>query len=171
MGVAKATALAAALFGSMMFGAWVGPYVSDHAQAFGNGDIHLAAPSSPSAQPSPKKPDLKLRLDRLRHAAHDAPPATVTFGSPELLKRLKPLLRDGADMDVVAAGFPNAEDLAAVIHAARNTKVPFMVLKHAVVDEGRTLAAAIHAVKPTADASLEADLARSEARADLASLK
>jgi hypothetical protein len=33
------------------------------------------------------------------------------------------------------------------------------------------LPAAIHAVKPTANASLEADLARSEARADLAAIK
>jgi hypothetical protein len=35
------------------------------------------------------------------------------------------------------------------------------------VDERQTLATAIHTVKPTANASLEADLARSEARADL----
>jgi hypothetical protein len=39
------------------------------------------------------------------------------------------------------------------------------------VNEGKTLADAIQTVKPTANTSLEADLARSEARADLAAIK
>jgi hypothetical protein len=74
-------------------------------------------------------------------------------------------------MDAVSEGFRNAEDFAATVHASKNTRVPFMVLKHEVVYEGKTLVAAIRAVKPAADASLEADLARSEARSDLATLK
>jgi hypothetical protein len=172
MGVAKATALGAAIFGSIMFGAWVGPHLTDHAQAFGSADIQLAAPpSQPSDEPSPKKSEPTMRLERLRNAFHAATAAAVPLESPDLFKRLKPLLRERAEMDVVVAGFSSAEDLAATIHAARNIKVPFMVLKHAVVDEKQTLAAAIHVAKPAADASLEADLARSEARADLAAIK
>ena len=175
MGPAKASALAAALFGSMMFGAWVGPYFTDRAQAFGAGDIHLISrPFEAPAPPAPKGPEPKTHTDRAHPAAVPSASAQTTkipLDDPKLVKRLKPMLTDGADMDVVTSGFRNSEDLAATVHAARNTKVPFMVLKHEVVDEGRTLSAAIHDVKPTADASLEADLARSEARADLASIR
>jgi len=63
------------------------------------------------------------------------------------------------------------EDFAATVHASRNIRVPFTLLKHEVVDEGKTLADAIQTVKPTANTSLEADLARSEARADLTAIK
>ena len=73
-------------------------------------------------------------------------------------------------MTLVAEGFDNAEDFAATVHASKNTSVPFMVLKHHVVDEGKSLKSAIQAAKPEADASFEADLARSEAKSDLAAL-
>jgi hypothetical protein len=175
MGAVKASAFAAALFGSMVFGAWIGPYLADRAQAFGDGDIQLTSGPAPVPTPSaPKKPEPKTHAERPHVAAVPLPSARMTKPSLDdrkLARRLKPMLTDGADMDVVASGFRNSEDLAATVHAARNTKVPFMVLKHEIVDEGRTLAAAIHIVKPSADASLEADLARSEARADLASIR
>jgi hypothetical protein len=50
-------------------------------------------------------------------------------------------------------------------------KVPFAVLKHLVVDEGKTLTDAIRAVRPGVDASMAADLARSEARGDMSAVK
>jgi hypothetical protein len=88
---------------------------------------------------------------------------TMPLGMSQAVKRL----RGGVTRDFVAEGFQTAEDFAATVHASRNIRVPFTALKHQVVDERQTLATAIHAVKPTANASLEADLARSEARADL----
>ncbi len=88
---------------------------------------------------------------------------TTPLGMSQAVKRL----RGGVARDSVAEGFQTAEDFAATVHASRNIRVPFTALKHQVVDERQTLATAIHAVKPTANASLEADLARSEARADL----
>ena len=101
------------------------------------------------------------------------PRAEVTSpaSTSQLVKRLKPFLNDRAEMRTVSAGFQSAEDFAATVHASRNIRVPFTVLKQQVVDEGKSLVAAIQAVKPWADASLEADLARSEARADLTAIR
>jgi hypothetical protein len=89
----------------------------------------------------------------------------------EAFKQLRPFLNKTVRTDGMAQGFDTPEDFAATVHAARNIRVSFAELKHQVVDEGKSLPAAIHAVKPTANASLEADLARSEARADLAAIR
>jgi hypothetical protein len=89
----------------------------------------------------------------------------------QAVKRLGPLVNDGAPADQIAVGFHTTEDFAATVHASRNIRVPFTVLKRQVVDAQKPLAAAIQTVKPTAHASLEADLARSEARADLAAIE
>jgi hypothetical protein len=107
-----------------------------------------------------------IRSD-VRTRAESRPPLTTA----DAVKHFRPFLNGSVASDDVAAGFQSAEDLVATLHASRNIRVPFMVLKHQVVDEGKPLAAAIQAVKPTANASLEADLARSEARADLAAIK
>jgi hypothetical protein len=88
-----------------------------------------------------------------------------------LVQRLKPLLSERSDLDAAASGFQTAEDFAAAVHAARNLKVPFPVLKHLVIDQEKTLAEAIRAVSPNVDASLAADLARSEARGDISAIK
>jgi hypothetical protein len=89
---------------------------------------------------------------------------------PRLHARLKPVLNRGARMDVAAEGFRSAEEFAAVAHAARNTNVPFMVLKHHVVAEGRTLADAIHDAKPEVDAPAEAARAEAAAKSDIAAV-
>jgi len=89
----------------------------------------------------------------------------------QAVKQLRPLLHETVRTDGMAQGFETPEDFAATVHAARNIRVPFAQLKHQIVDEGKSLPAAIHTVKPTANASLEADLARSEARADLAAIQ
>jgi hypothetical protein len=141
MPVRKATAVTAAIFGITMLGAWIAPRATDDAQAFGARDVS------------------------------QLPSATLLEPTHQLRSRLKPLLSEAAEVESVADGFQTAEDFAATVHAAKNIKVRFFVLKYQVVDEGKALAAAIHTVKPAADASLEADLARSEARADLSAIK
>jgi hypothetical protein len=73
-------------------------------------------------------------------------------------------------MEVAAEGFESAEQFATVAHAARNTDVPFMVLKHRVLNEGRTLADAIHEAKPDLDAKAEVDRAQIAARSDVAAI-
>jgi hypothetical protein len=73
-------------------------------------------------------------------------------------------------MEVAAEGFRSAEEFATVAHAARNTDVPFMVLKHRVLIDGRTLADAIHEAKPEVDARAEVARAEVAAKADLATV-
>ena len=86
----------------------------------------------------------------------------------ELHDRLKPLMNRGTRMEQAAEGFRDAEQFAAVAHAARNTGVPFVVLKHRVLEERQTLARAIRASKPDLDAEHEAARARNAARFDIA---
>jgi len=78
------------------------------------------------------------------------------------------LLNRGAKMELAAADFEDAEEFVTVAHAARNTNVPFAVLKHRVLKEGQTLAEAIHQAKPELDAKAEVARARAAARSDLA---
>jgi hypothetical protein len=104
--------------------------------------------------------------------ARHARPAVrrVAATAPELRERVEPLLNKGADMNMAAQGFRSGEQFAAVAHAARNTNVPFVLLKHRVVSEHQSLAAAIHASRPELDASVEANRAIAEARSDVAAL-
>jgi hypothetical protein len=123
----------------------------------------------------PDKP-VRLVARRSPKAAEAAPAAAaaalpnVRVSDPELHSRVKRLLRPGADMGIASEGFKNAEDLAAVAHAAQNVNIPFMLLKHRIVDEGQTLATALGELRPDINAVVEAERARAEARSDLASL-
>jgi hypothetical protein len=102
----------------------------------------------------------------------DAVPAVATRHvspqSPELEHRLKPLLNKGTKMDSAAEGFKDWRDFATIAHASHNTQVPFVVLKHHVLNEGRTLESVISEFKPDLDAKAEASRAREEASHDLA---
>jgi hypothetical protein len=93
---------------------------------------------------------------------------TLPATEPELQARLKPVLNRGTRMALAAEGFRDAEQFAAVAHAARNTGVPFAVLKHRVLEEGKTLPRAIRESKPDVDAEREATRARNAARFDIA---
>jgi hypothetical protein len=94
----------------------------------------------------------------------------IPLSDPRLHDRVKPLLNRGAQMAIAAEGFRNAEEFAMVAHAARSTSVPFMVLKHRVLSEGRTLADAIHEAKPDIDAKAEVKRAQTAAKLDIASV-
>jgi len=80
------------------------------------------------------------------------------------------VLNRGANMSLAAEGFRSAEQFATVAHAARNTDVPFVLLKHRVLNEGKSVAEAIRESKPAVNAAVEADLARAQARSDVASI-
>jgi len=92
---------------------------------------------------------------------------TIGASEPKIQERLKPVLSRGTRLEVAAEGFTSAGEFATVAHAARNTNVPFMVLKHRVLEEKRTLADAIHESKPDLDAKAEVTRARQEAKSDL----
>jgi len=167
MTIGKAAALTAGLVGAMALGVIVGPSITHR------GDTMTTAPAAtvasapetpaPAAAPAPPRVTAERRAEiKVRENL-----ATMSSASPELHARLKPVLNRGAKMDIAAQGFRDAEQFATVAHAARNTEVPFMVLKHRVVNEKQSLADAIAASKPNVDAKREAARARTAARADI----
>ena len=83
---------------------------------------------------------------------------------------MKPVLARGTKINLAVEGFSDAEQFATIAHAARNTQVPFILLKHRVLTEHRSLADAIRASKPDLDAEAEVERARSAAKSDLAAL-
>jgi hypothetical protein len=95
---------------------------------------------------------------------------TIPVSAPELHRVMKPVLARGTKLPLAVEGFSSAEQFATIAHAARNTQVPFILLKHRVLTEGQSLEAAIRASKPDLDARMEVTRARSAARSDLAAL-
>jgi hypothetical protein len=177
MSFEKTAALTAGFIGVFALGVWTGPYVTDRTAPDASAAIvHEAAPAPAPAEVRPASQPRDVvgttgfaaRSDR---AAEFAPmKSAVGVTAPELHSRLKPLLKSGANMEIAAEGFNSAEQFATVAHAAQNTDVPFMLLKHRVLNEGDTLVAAIRKSRPNADAVVEVDRARAEARADLSQL-
>jgi hypothetical protein len=160
----KAVALIAGFAVAFALGVLMSPFIRDE------GRVTPVAPSvsrveSPVAVSTTSPPPVSAA----RVTARATTPA-IAPSATELHGQLKPLLNKGADMTIASQGFRTAEQFAAVAHAARNTQVPFMVLKHRVLDEGKTLEAAIRESKPEMNAKGEANRAIAEAKADLAKL-
>lgn len=118
-----------------------------------------AAPAA-APTPTPATPPARARAVRLERV----PPAS----SPAVQQQVKRLLNTGADAEMAAQGFGNARELITVAYAARNTEIPFMLLKHRVLKERMSLASAIQKSRPELDEIAEVNRARAEARADLA---
>jgi hypothetical protein len=177
MSFAKTAAVTAGFLGVFALGVWTGPYVVERtapdAAAVSHERVADPAPAPTDARPASRPREVATtgfaaKSDR---AAEFAPMKTaVGVSTPQLHQRLKPLLKSGANMEIAAEGFNSAEQFATVAHAAQNTEVPFMLLKHRVLNEGDTLVAAIRKSNPEVDAVIEVDRARAEARADLSDL-
>lgn len=111
-------------------------------------------------------------------AAHDAAPVkvlrpvrlelAVPATDEGVQDRVKDLLNRGADVRVAAKGFASGRELLTVAYAARNTDIPFVLLKHRVLAQKKPLAVAIRELKPDVDEVAEVNRARAEAKADLA---
>jgi hypothetical protein len=181
MRFAKGFALVLAFAGAIALGVWTGPYITDRGAT-------VADATSPGTQPiasvdkdrtAPDAPRATVRRANAaprRAAATTVPtpagatPRSMPAAAPALHERLKPLFNNGADMGIASEDFGTAEQFAAVAHASRNTKVPFMVLKHHVLYEGKRLEDVIHEFKPDLNAAAEAQRARAEARSDISEL-
>ena len=130
-------------------------------------EAYMSAPPSPVM--TAKMPEEPARESRTA-ARTPAARTTLTASAPEVQARLKPVLNKGTDVQKAAEGFRDARQFATLAHAARNTQVPFVVLKHHVLNEGKSLAAVIREFKPSLDATAEVNRARSEAAEDLAAI-
>jgi hypothetical protein len=165
MTAGKMTALGLALAGAFALGVWTGPQITQRADR--TASVSEETGIVPGADSLPVETAAPARAAR---AATSARAATVDVSMPELQARLKPVLNRGANMMLAAEGFKSAEQFATVAHAARNTAVPFLLLKHRVLNEGKSVADAIHESKPAVDATVEAQLARAQARSDIAAI-
>jgi len=160
-----------ALVAAFALGVWSGPYVTDRAVVTKSrlaGDDTPPSREATATRSVPGQRDTRSAGEARK--ARQSRTARLAASQPEVREHLKPLLNRGANMEIASEGFRDAEQFAAVAHAARNTNVPFMVLKHRVLTEGKSLAAAIRESKPEIDAAAEARRAREEARRDLAAM-
>lgn len=184
MKTGKASAATLGLVGGLALGAWIGSEMTllndREAVAPEPAAVTAQAIEEPAAPAAPAKTRRVTRVSRAVSSpvAVDAPAPesapklvmTIPVSAPELHKRMKPVLARGTKLPLAVEGFASAEQFATLAHAARNTQVPFILLKHRVLTEGQSLEAAIRASKPDLDARMEANRARAAAKSDIAAL-
>jgi hypothetical protein len=174
MTVAKAGLITAALVGAVAVGVATAPTIEKN---WSKTHAPVTRAAEPSAPPATARPAHRARASSPR--THDAAAVNkesntittiaVSAWKPEFRHRVKAVLNPGAKPEIAAADFDGAEQFLTVAHAARNTDVPFMVLKDRVVNQGQSLAQAIHELRPDLDARAEVTRARAAAREDLES--
>lgn len=182
MKTGKTSAAALGLVGGLALGAWIGSAVTLSREGVASEPVAVTAPAS-QEEPAAKTTPAKRRATRVARAtaprdvvaapaSGEAPKLKMTLpvSAPELQARMKPVLARGTKMPLAVEGFTDAEQFAALAHAARNTQVPFILLKHRVLTEGQSLEQAIRASKPDLDARVEALKAKGAARADILAL-
>jgi len=174
----KTSAATLGLVGGLALGVWIGAEMLPNRDMTTSGPAAVAATATEEA-PAPAAPAKAKRVTRASRVApaaaaeSTAPESaprlvmTIPVSAPELHARMKPVLARGTKMPLAVEGFTDAEQFAALAHASRNTQVPFILLKHRVLNEGQSLEDAIRASKPDLDAHTEALRARGEARADI----
>ena len=170
MTIGKMTALAFGLVGGFALGVWTGPHLMQRADR-AESAVHQTVTVPDAEHPRDAVIEAKqARAARAAAARTAAARVDDVDATAALQQRLKPVLNRGANMALAAEGFRSAEEFATVAHAARNTEVPFVLLKHRVLNEGKSVAEAIRESKPAVDAGVEANLARAQARSDIASI-
>ena len=181
MRTGKTSAATLGLVGGLALGVWIGSEVTSSREDVTPQPAAVATESVPesAASTAPAKPRRVTRVARAASSAAIEAPApesapklvmTIPVSAPELHQRMKPVLARGTKLPMAVEGFTSAEQFATLAHAARNTQVPFILLKHRVLTEGQSLEDAIRASKPDIDARTEALRARGEARADILSV-
>jgi hypothetical protein len=163
MTISKVLLLVVGFIGAVALGVAIGPSMTHHGAAV----APAAEISQSTASPATPRRAAAVRAKTTKSAAR---PVAIPASTAALQTRLKPVLNSGTNMTVAAEGFRDAEQFAMVAHAARNTQVPFVLLKHRVLNEGHTLSDAIRASKPDVDGASETNRARAQARSDIAAI-
>ena len=177
----RTSAATLGLVGGLALGVWIGSEMTSGREAMAPAPaVATTQAAEIPAAPQPDKPKRVTRVARVNRpaAAVDAPAPesapklvmTIPVSAPELHARMKPVLARGTKMPLAAEGFKDAEQFATLAYAAKNTQVPFILLKHRVITEGQSLEEAIRASKPDIDAKGEVARARTAARSDIAAL-
>ena len=179
----RTSAATLGLVGGLALGVWIGSEMTSGREAAAPEPAAVTAEAEvPAVATQPEKPKRASRIARVNKpapavveatASESAPRLVMTIpvSAPELHERMKPVLARGTKMPVAVEGFTDAEQFATLAHAARNTQVPFILLKHRVLNEGQSLESAIRASKPDLDARSEVAKARAAAKSDIAALR
>jgi hypothetical protein len=160
MSLTKAALVAMGMIGSMAVGVLIAPYVTERTPRASTPVAVAAEPFKVADAPVGMQPSRPPSATMIRIAA-------VATDAPALQARIKPALARGTNVQMAAAGFGSAEQFATVAHLSRNTGIPFVLLKHRVLNEGRTMTAAVKMSRPDVNAELEVNRARAEARSDI----
>lgn len=161
MSTVKTLALTAGLAGAIAAGVWGVPRLMDRMDTADEPRVQVEATEAPAPAKAPAARRRPAAVNRV---------AALPASTPELHERLKPVLNRGTKVAIAAEGFRSAEQFATVAYAARNTEVPFMVLKHRVLEEGKSLTAAIRESKPDVNVTAEVRRARAAAREDISAI-
>jgi hypothetical protein len=123
----------------------------------------VASVETPASAPDATAAPRPARVNR----ASEVRAMKVSVAAPELHHRLKPVFSSGTNVEKASSGFRDAAQFATIAYAARNTEIPFVLLKHRVLNEGKSLAEAIRMSKPEANTTIEVNRARAQAEAEL----
>jgi len=175
MTVVKAGLITAGLVGAVALGVVSGPTIEKNWSKTHAPVARAAEPSGPSAAAT-ARPTRHVRASSprthdvaaVRKESNTIETIVPSAWDPEFRNRVKAVLNPGAKPEIAAANFASPEQFLTVAHAARNTQVPFMVLKDRVVNQNLSVVQAIHELKPDVDARAEVTRARAAALEDLA---
>jgi len=156
---ARTSTVILGMVGAFALGLTIGPQLTATRAVAPAPTTHVAADTPAEAAPatSAAAPAVAPRLERVLPAS-----------APPVRQHVERLLNKGTDVAVAADGFHNARELMTVAYAARNTAIPFVLLKHRVLTERMSLDRAIRESRPELDEAAEVSRARAEAKADLA---
>jgi hypothetical protein len=163
MTIGKGLLLVAGFIGAVALGIAIGPSLTHREAAVAPAAEVRQSAAAPASAPRAAAPHARTTKTAAR-------PVAIPASTAALQTRLKPVLNSGTNMTMAAEGFRDAEQFAMVAHAARNTQVPFVLLKHRVLNEGQTLSDAIRASKPDVDGTGETNRALTQARSDIAAI-
>lgn len=150
------------MVGAFALGLTVGPQLDANRTT-----THSTAVSAPEPAPAPAPAAVERPLPARLITAPKLE-RVLSAESKPVQRQVKQILSRGTDVKVAAEGFQNARELMTVAHAAKNTDIPFVLLKHRVLTQRKSLAAAIRESKPELNEKAEVTRATNEAKADLA---
>jgi len=128
-------------------------------------DTTAVPPADPGASPTAPDPNtMSMPSDTAQVGPSSAAPGAAAGTSANA--RLAAIVPSGMSAQQACSGFSSVTTCAATLHAAQNLNIPFADLK-AKVASGQHLEAAIHSLKPGADAKAEQQRAEQQARTDL----
>jgi hypothetical protein len=167
MKLIKASMMVLAIGGAFALGVWTGPYLTASVLTAGTeATPPVAQVEQPAATPAEAEtPQRPMRVARavVRPAPNPFAPLKPA-SDPSVQKLAKSVLNPGTNLEMAADGFNDATLFVSTAYAAKNTGIPFVILKHRMLKLGYTLSDAIRISKPELDAVLEMERARTKAR-------